>query len=210
MSAPITHIALAEKFFSRHGTDKNRREFFVGTSFPDFRYFDNLERQTTHFRGVTLAEIKKLDSFAAGLKFHSLVDELWEKFFTKQPDYPFVLEPKHLTGLSLKFLEDEIYYRWVKDWPEVIGFLDKIFPKELEMDDSSSAEEIEAWHKILADYFSQAPDDESRRKFLRSSEINDDLAGELNQFVANLRGNQRALAVIGEFYDYFCRQVGFD
>jgi len=43
---------------------------------------------------------------------------------------------------------------------------------------------------------------------LRFSEINDDLAANLNQFIVNLRRNQRALEMIGEFYDYFRRRLG--
>ncbi len=210
MAAPITHVMLAEKILASQLVDKNRQKFLVGTSFPDIRYFDNLDRQITHFKGVTMAEVRQSDSFTAGLKFHSLVDEAWENFYIKQPDYPFVLEPKHLTGMSLKFLEDEIYYRWVNDWPEMVNFFIEVLPGELTISSSSSAKEIGTWHRILINYFKQAPDDQARRNFMRHSELAGSLAGDINQFIAQLRGNQRSLEVIGEFYDYFCRQIGLD
>lgn len=208
MPAPITHIVFAEKILKELWTDKNRQDFLIGTSLPDFRYVGNLDRQITHLQGLKFEEIEKEKSFRSGFLFHSLLDEFWVDFYLKQPDYPFVLEPKHLTGMSIKFLEDEIYYQWLGGWPEIAGFFGKVLPEELAISDSSYFEEINVWYGALSDYFSQAPNEESRRKFLRFSEINDDLAADLNRFIANLRRNQRALEMIGEFYDYFRRRLG--
>ncbi len=207
MPAPITHIFFAEKILQTKLKERNRRDFFVGTSFPDFRYFDNLDRQLTHRRGLKFEEIEKTESFFAGFLFHSFLDELWANFYFQQPDYPFVLEPKRLTGMSLKFLEDEIYYSQVADWPEKTEFFKEVLSEELNISESSTFEEIISWHKILVDYFKKSPDDETRRNFLRHSEITDDLAKDLNQFIFYLRHNRRVNEVIGEFYDYFLQQV---
>jgi len=38
MAAPITHIALTEKIFDKFFKDKKRKDFFIGTLFPDIRY----------------------------------------------------------------------------------------------------------------------------------------------------------------------------
>jgi hypothetical protein len=52
MAAPITHIALAEKLYGQYFSDKNKQDFFVGTSLADIRYLGTIERDKTHFKNI--------------------------------------------------------------------------------------------------------------------------------------------------------------
>jgi len=199
MAAPITHIVLAEKVFKKHFAQKNKAEFLVGTSLPDIRHFDNIDRDKTHFLGLALADIKNEDSFLAGLKFHSLTDELHDRFFSYK-DNPFFLEPIHLTATSLKFFEDEFLYDRLSNWPEIIRFFDVILEEESKYDDQS---DLLAWHQSLQVYLAKAPNFESRRAFFRTTEFSDDLAEQVEGFLDQMKKMPQVRAAAQEFYDNF-------
>lgn len=51
MATPITHIVLTEKVFEKFFKDKTRKDFFIGTSFPDIKYLKVIDRDKSHFNG---------------------------------------------------------------------------------------------------------------------------------------------------------------
>lgn len=47
MAAPITHVALTEKIFNNIFHNYDKKEFIIGTSFPDIRYLGTIDREKT-------------------------------------------------------------------------------------------------------------------------------------------------------------------
>ncbi|MDP2932964.1 MAG: hypothetical protein Q8N81_02425, partial [bacterium] len=118
MAAPITHIVLAEKVFNKYFSDKKRKDFYVGTIFSDIRYLGAIDRKSTHspLRELNLKDVKEeQNSFTAGLKFHSLVDDIRERFIESKNIHSMIPESKHKTQI-LKLLEDELYYNKINNW----------------------------------------------------------------------------------------------
>ena len=107
MAAPITHIVLTDKVFNKHFSDKEKEEFYVGTSLADIRYLGVVERDKTHFKNLSLQDVINDNSFDAGLKFHSLVDEVREQFMRKH-DYYSLFPKSELLSQASKVLEDII------------------------------------------------------------------------------------------------------
>ncbi len=130
MPAPITHIVLADKVFDKYFFDKDRKEFFIGTSFPDIRYYDNLDREKTHQDGLSIEEIVKESSFLAGMHFHSFVDEKWGNFYRRLEDHQLYLEPLQVSAVALKFFEDERLYGHFSGWGQVADFFDGALEEE--------------------------------------------------------------------------------
>jgi hypothetical protein len=79
----------------------------MGTSFPDIRYLWVVNREFTHFEKLTIGNIRKDKSFLAGIKFHSTLDEVREKFIVNNNTYELCRKSKYFTQ-SLKILEDII------------------------------------------------------------------------------------------------------
>ena len=129
MAAPITHIALTEKIFDKFFKDKIRKDFFIGTSFPDIRYLKVIDRDKTHYDGLSVSGLKNDESFSAGVKFHSILDHVREKYIVENDIYSLCPDSKYITQ-SLKILEDEIFYRHIKDWTVYIGYLNEILQAE--------------------------------------------------------------------------------
>lgn len=80
MAAPITHVVLTAKIFDNFFQDKVKKDFFIGTLFPDIRYLKVIDRDQTHFSNLSISDLKTEDSFLAGMKFHSMIDVVREKF----------------------------------------------------------------------------------------------------------------------------------
>jgi len=204
MPAPITHIVLAEKIFKKHFGQKDRAEFMIGTSLSDIRYFDNLDRSQTHFLGLKLADIQKEDSFMAGFKFHSLVDETHDRFFSFK-DNPFFLEPIHITATSLKFFEDELFRDCVLDWAGISDFFGRRLKEEAIV--ISDEESVMIWQKALGDYFLAEPSPESRQKILQKTNFPDDIASQVEKFIDQMKKRPEIKEVAQEFYDNFERLI---
>ncbi len=75
MATPITHVVLTDKIYNKFFSDKNKKEFFIGTLLPDIRYLKVIERNKTHFENLAISDLKDDDSFLSGMKFHSILDK---------------------------------------------------------------------------------------------------------------------------------------
>lgn len=204
MAAEITHIVLAELAFNRLFKGKNKRNFFIGNSFPDIRYLGVIRRDQTHFLGITLSEIvNEKSSFWRGMKFHSWVDQTRSMVIFSNPEI-LTLEkgfsrPEHLRfHIALKLLEDEILYPKVSNWLEKISFLDNFLPEEESFDIPEEA--IKRWHRILQDNFSMLPSDQTRSNFFRVLGITEGRIGKINQMVNRIRREIKIVRAINDLY----------
>ncbi|MBU2564135.1 hypothetical protein KKA23_00925 [Patescibacteria group bacterium] len=203
MATPITHIVLTEKVFNKYFSDKNKEDFYIGTIFPDIRYLGVIDRDKTHFplKCLKLEDIKKeQNSFIAGLKFHSLIDDIREKFVKSKDIYLLIPESKYKIQ-TLKILEDELYYNKVNNWKQFINFLDNILPEELSF--NIKEKDIGRWHNILQDYFSQKPDKQTIWNFANGLNFSEESKNEIIDLIKQIRLNDKIKHVIEEFYNNF-------
>jgi hypothetical protein len=96
-------------------SDKNEKAFIIGTSFPDIRYIAKIDRNQTHFKHVSFDQVKKAKtSFQAGYLFHSLVDEVREKYLKEHNAYQMAPQSKY-TSFCLKVVEDQLLFQEIKN-----------------------------------------------------------------------------------------------
>jgi hypothetical protein len=200
MAAPITHIVLTAKVFDKYFLDKNKKDFFVGTCFPDIRNLKVIERDKTHFTGLTLADLKTDISFAVGLKFHSILDIAREKFIVDNKAYSFCPESKYITH-SIKYLEDEYFYGKINNWSEYIGYLDEILPEEIAI--GIAEKDIGRWHILQAEYFKIKPDNKILSEYMRNINFSDEAIDEILDNLEIMRGDKRIEDVLERLYDDF-------
>lgn len=199
MANQITHIVLAEKMSDELFKKFDKEDFLVGTVFPDIRYLKIIEREKTHFNGLSFKDIlDEQNSFTAGLKYHSLVDELREKYIIEKGIYSLVPDSKFITQ-ALKIYEDEILYSKVSDWDEVIRFLDKVLPEETEL--TAQSDGVQRWHSLMQEYFKESPTDISRKSFVLGLGYSEDIAIEVNKLVDHMRQISKVREIILDLYE---------
>src|SRR3989339_2061584 len=199
MAFPITHIVLAEKVFDKFFKDKNKKEFFVGTLFPDIRYLKSIKREETHFRGLFFADLEKETAFNAGLKFHSLVDQVREMFLEK--NNVFSLCPKSSQiKYSLKALEDEIFHPYLETWPEYAGYLTEVLPEETAF--GVEEKTVKKWHTLIREYLLEPPSEQSRQELLGLGFPNETVR-EINETVAKIKTDEKVTGILKKMYRNF-------
>lgn len=200
MAAPATHIVLADKVFNLHFKEKDQKVFYIGTSFPDIRYMGIIDREKTHFHNLTLDSLKSLPSFDAGLKFHSLVDKVREKFMQSKGVYSLIPESPFVTQ-ALKFFEDKILYEKRKDWNQVAGYFKSVVNEESSFNIQDS--DIEKWHGFLKMYFTTGPTDQNIRTFVAAIGRPNQMAEEIIRLTQVMVETPKVESIINEFYDSF-------
>lgn len=201
MASPITHAILTQKVFDKLFSEKNKKEFFIGTCFPDIRYLGVVKREETHFDNVTLKEVLSLDSFNAGLKFHSLVDEVRETYLIKKNYYSFF--PKsELKFTGAKVLEDRILYDKVSqsEWKEIAGYFNKTDANEGKFGILQT--DINKWHGFLQAAFLGKPNEEHNIKITLKLGFPRQRAEEINNVIRN-SDVKKATQIILNFYNDF-------
>lgn len=152
MSAPVAHIILALLMLPKHFPDKNPKEFIIGTSFPDIRYFGKISREETHTKEVTLEMVQKEpSSFKAGMLFHALVDEVRCAYMEKQNIYNIIPKDRY-SDTSLKYFEDILLYEKIKNWDKIISYFDTILYEETAF--GIPEKQIKNWHLFIKSYLS--------------------------------------------------------
>ena len=200
MAAPATHIVLANKIYKKHFSDKEFSKFIVGTSFPDIRYLDVIDRHLTHFRNIKLDDIKSEDSFMTGVKLHSLVDEAREKFVVKNGMYKLFPESMFNTQ-GTKFFEDRVLYDKISNWSEILLSFNKVYNEEINFGVSKS--DVERWHKYLQSILSNKPTDKVFELFISEIGKPKEIVEEMKRVVNNPSNEQKASQIILDFYDNF-------
>lgn len=200
MAAPITHIVLADKIF-KDMPNISRKEFFIGTSFPDIRYIRVIDRDKTHVQGVSMESIKnESSSFKAGLMLHSLVDKLREEYFDKNGLYDLI--PKtELSMQAIKLFEDIVLQNKLSDWDTSSNYFNDILPEETEF--PISKEDLVKWHKIIGDYIAQTPSPESRLPFFKEIYFTDEQTAQIEAQIKEMETNQKLIDLIESFYNNF-------
>ncbi len=200
MAAPITHIALTEKIFDKFFKDKIKRDFFIGTSFPDIRYLKVIDRDKTHYDDLSVSDLENDESFSAGVKFHSILDQVREKFIVENNTYSLCPEFKYITQ-SLKILEDEIFYHHVKDWRIYIDYLNEILQSEKNY--GIAEKDLKKWHSLLQQYFQSPLNERVVVGFTRGIGFSEEVAREINENISIMRANKKIIEILKNLYKKF-------
>ncbi|MFA6131189.1 MAG: hypothetical protein WC730_02935 [Patescibacteria group bacterium] len=200
MAAPITHIALTEKIFDSFFNGKLRKDFFIGTLFPDIRYLKGIDRDKTHFENLKITDLKNDESFSAGVKFHSILDIARERFIVDNNIYSLCPESEYITQ-SVKILEDEIFYEQVKDWDVSITYLNEIL--QAEKDYGVVEKDLKKWHSLLQQYFQKQPDEQAVKNFTLGIGFSNEVACKINQNISIMKTNKQIIDIIGNLYKNF-------
>lgn len=196
MPTPISHIVLTEKIYDKHFGQKNRKEFYIGTCLPDIRRNAGIKRSEVHFKNLKLEDIKKEDSFNAGFKIHSLIDELSEKYFKKERIYEMCPEGRYKIH-SLKVVKDRLCYDEIGYWDEFINYLDDILDAQLQFGIDRGV--IEDWHVTLQQYFSKKPDEFSVGRLFHRVCYSKEDCDEINRLVKEIEKDKKLLSIINSF-----------
>ncbi len=205
MAAPITHIVLAKEFLQRNPTISNGTDFCIGASFPDIRYLGVITREATHASEVSLQSILNTpDAFSAGMKYHTLVDLVREKFIQDRDVYSSAPKSRYITQ-AIKLFEDEILYERLSDWNGIANLFESVLSQERSF--PISTDDIDRWHNLLRDYVSRTPSTDSRKRFITNIGFTTAVADEIEQVVDSLKKNEIASSVVHDMYRDFTSLV---
>jgi hypothetical protein len=201
MANQITHIVLAQKAYATFFERFDLQEFLIGTVFPDIRYFAGIERAKSHTYQPSMDTVLNAEnSFLAGLEYHSLVDKIRESYMVSHGAYKLLPKSKFL-GETLKCLEDELLYLHVKDWKEVASCFDTVLSYEHQF--GIAPEVVRSWHAILQNYFVAPPTDQTRKEFMLSRGNSEEVADQINGYIADSRKKEKLLLIISDFYRHW-------
>lgn len=199
MATQITHIAVAQNLFDRYFSQHSKRDFFIGTVFPDIRYLGGVSRDATHYYDLTFVDLtNESNAFLAGLKLHCLLDQVREAFVVREGVYSLFTTTEKKYSVP-KLLEDELFYGTVMTWPEIIDYFDTILTEETAY--GVSSDHIVKWHRNLQRYFAQPPTDVSRQNHALDLGMPLDRIHELNRALGELRQSRRAREIAHAFYN---------
>lgn len=200
MAAAATHIVLANKIYKSYFTDKDFSEFIVGTSFPDIRYLGVVDRSVTHFYNLKIDDLKNEDSFTAGLKLHSLVDEVREKYVKQNGLYQLFPQSQFITQ-SVKFFEDRVLYKHLDNWQEIVKSFDHVYKSELAFGVGEG--DIKKWHDLLITFLSKTPVDQDIYDFVERIGKPKEVAHEMIGVINGASDSKKANQIIMSFYNNF-------
>lgn len=200
MSDEITHIVFAEYFYNKFLRNKGKKDFFIGTLFPDIRYLNVIEKSKTHYDKVSVPDIVHDDSFSAGLKFHSLLDKVREKFIVESDTYSLCPKTKFIK-LSLKIFEGEFFYKYIENWNIYKDYFDDILPVELSYGIPKSA--LKKWHFILQKYLKTQPNPASITDFSKSLGFTHEEINIIINNISMIRGNKKVIKIFKKLYNEF-------
>ena len=200
MAAPITHIVLTEKIFDKFFKERTKKDFFVGTLFPDIRYLKVIDRDKTHYNGLTISDMEDDNSFLAGVKFHSILDIAREKFIIANDVYSLCPKSKYIVE-SLKLLEDEFFYPYIQDYNIYIDYLNDILSTERNY--GIAEKDLKRWHSLLRQYFQEQLNQKTVTAFYFGIDFNREIIDEINNNIAIMRRDERIIDIIKNLYKNF-------
>lgn len=201
MAAQVTHVALANRIFSKYFSNLSKQDFIIGTTFADIRYLGHVKRNQTHRINVSFDDVlKEKSSFQAGLLFHSFIDELREKFMVESGVYDFI--PKtHPATQAIKFLEEKFFYKDVKNWLEITNFYNVVLEEELDF--GMPKEVIMFWHNLLVDFFHSSASIDDCVILMKKIGIGPDNQREVVSLYAVMEQNTDLVNMINKFHDQY-------
>lgn len=203
MANQITHLALSEKLYDTYFSHFNKKDFYLGSVFPDIRYLQVIDRTLTHFSEITFTDVIHPDnnSFNAGVKFHSFVDNERIKFMESNGLYALCPSSPYITQAD-KSLEDEIIYDSVTDWSQIGNYL--VQPSEFISKEYSIPEEkIIFWYSQIKNYCLQKPTDQTRSQFVEAIDLSHEVAAEINTLMEVMRNNDQVTSLLKRFSSEF-------
>lgn len=201
MASQITHIVFADKVHRSKLNHLDQKKFYIGTVFPDIRYLGVIDRKATHFGDITWKEVlEEPDSFTAGMKFHSLLDHIREKYMIDHKVYDIIPKSPYTTQ-TFKLYEDEVYYNYLTDWGVAAGYLEDAVPEELLLINDQYA--IKKWHKIWSKYFLEVPSNHSRKDLITSLGFDPQVVELISRDVEIISQSQIVNETIEKFYNDF-------
>lgn len=157
-AGPITHAFLTDHYFRLVPvySEEAKNAFRAGTLFSDVYLLGKTSKEETYFAGSTLQDVlSEPNPFFAGMKFHSLVDDLRENF-VMEGNYEELLDHLPVTHklVYLKFLEDQVIFSSVDkgQWKLVAN---QISDEERQF--GLDEEALKRWHYLLDLSFSYEP-----------------------------------------------------
>jgi len=127
----------------------------MGTSFPDIRYMVHVSRESTHKPGVTWCNVvHESDPFIAGMLFHSLVDDLRDRFFKNQVTGFAWQQLANPMSYAVKTAEDMVLFPCLEN-TKLSGYFDAVQQQERTF--VADEKSIREWHFALKQYFIHGP-----------------------------------------------------
>lgn len=201
MSAPAIHIILGKKIYDKYCSDKNEADFIRGTSFADIRYTAKLDRNSTHFKSVTLEEIISANSFMAGLLTHSLVDLSRAQFVRDNGMIETLPESKYI-GQAVKCYEDSLLYNKLshQQWQAYVNYFKEYSDEEFTY--NIPQEILERWHLSIINSIKQLPHKKNIINFM-TFVGSIDAEDEINRIFPLLEQNTKIKDTIFSYYKNF-------
>ncbi len=199
MANQITHIVLSKRLSDELFGIVDQPAFLLGTVFPDIRYLNVIERENTHYKNLSLSDVlTEKNSFIAGMKYHSLVDDVREKYMVDNDVYTLIPSSRYITQ-ALKTYEDELLYSKVSGWDSIVAYLNTVAPEELQL--VEQIEKLRVWHSLMQEYFKESPTDSSRKNFILGVGFSEDVAREINELVGQMRQIPEIREIILNLYE---------
>jgi len=204
MPAPLMHIALAIIALKGPFNNTNKKDFILGTSFPDIRYLKVIDRKQTHVKDIVWNRIdQKQSNFKLGYLFHSWIDNIFDEFI-RNNDIPKKLQSKTYSTQSFKFFADKIIYNKMKSsFAEVDCYFDDINKEELSF--GIQKEAVMQWHKWILKYCFQGNLYVTAQEFaLLPNTTLESIAAAIAQMN---KQNDQASKIVDDFYDFACKKI---
>lgn len=201
MAAPMTHIILTEKVFEKYFLKMNKKDFVVGTSFPDIRSLGVIERSKTHLPDHSLQDIWASDSFMAGVRFHALVDAVRERYMGENGIYALFPGSLYLTQ-TVKRFEDEVLKSRINNWEEIAGYFDSVYEDERRF--GIDEKDIIRWHQLIARYCNSSLDaEETTKRFVADIGMPEIMYEEMKKTMGEVTDEKKAREIVEGFYEKF-------
>lgn len=198
MASQITHIVLADKLYKKYFSHFSQGDFYIGNTFPDIRKLADFDRAVSHLPTTSISEIQQeTNAFTAGMKLHSYIDVIREKFVREAGLYDlFHIEHNPLT--VAKLFEDQVLHAKLT-WSTMIAFYDKLLPEELQY--PVSREQVASWHQALQTYFREPQHYQTQLVYAKINDISEDWLATASPIITLLLQTKRALEITEALYD---------
>jgi hypothetical protein len=203
MPWPVTHVLTAEIFYDGFFSHLDRKEFIIGTCFPDIRYPARLNRKSTHIKHLPLSDIQSQSAFRAGLLFHSYVDEMWNALILERNAQIFEEIPHDQPMIhTMKVLQDKFLYDHIEGWDRIADYFDSPLPEERTYGASQGM--IQHWHDLLANYLRKPPVIQDLD--MLSISLSPEMIAKIRTYYLTFQNNSKLTRVLSDYYD---RAVAF-
>lgn len=195
MANQITHIVYADTVRRKFLADKqiDEAKFYVGNMFPDIRVLASITRTETHSDNPTVEEMLKIEnSFEIGAYCHVLIDREREKVLKRLNFYDLFPE-KRLLKYAMKFIEDEITYSRIKNWPEIISYFDVVFDEETKLVPQKF---VLKWHDLIRAYFTEPPNRKTVNNLLTGIGMDINIIESIFKIMEEIKRKPEALKLI--------------